>query len=72
VHSLVVAPTGAGKGVGIVIPSLLTYPGSTVVLDVKGGNYEKTAGRRQQLGDRVFKFAPYAKDRHRHRYNAAA
>lgn len=63
------APTGAGEGVGIVIPTLLTYPGSTVVLDVKGENYEKTAGRRQQLGDRVFKFAPYAKDRCSHRYN---
>ena len=35
VHSLVAAPTGAGKGVGIVIPTLLTYVGSTVVLDVK-------------------------------------
>ena len=69
VHSLVAAPTGAGKGVGIVIPTLLTYPGSTVVLDVKGENYEKTARRRQELGDRVFKFAPYAKDRRSHRYN---
>ena len=69
VHSLVAAPTGAGKGVGIVIPTLLTYPGSTVVLDVKGENYEKTAGRREALGDRVFKFAPYAKDRRSHRYN---
>jgi type IV secretion system protein VirD4 len=69
VHSLVAAPTGAGKGVGIVIPTLLTYPGSTVVLDVKGENYEKTARRRQSLGDRVFKFAPYAKDRRSHRYN---
>ena len=69
VHSLVAAPTGAGKGVGVVIPTLLTYPGSTVVLDVKGENYEKTARRRQELGDRVFKFAPYAKDRRSHRYN---
>ena len=69
VHSLVAAPTGAGKGVGIVIPTLLTYPGSTVVLDVKGENYEKTARRRHELGDRVFKFAPYDKDRESHRYN---
>ena len=69
IHSLVVAPTGAGKGVGVVIPTLLTYTGSTVVLDVKGENYEKTARRRQQLGDNVFRFAPYAKDRRSHRYN---
>ena len=51
------------------IPTLLTYTGSTVVLDVKGENYEKTARRRQQLGDNVFRFAPYAKDRRSHRYN---
>ena len=57
-HSLVAAPTGAGEGVGVVIPTLLTYPGSTVVLDVKGENYEKTAARRHELGDQVFKFAP--------------
>ncbi len=69
VHSLVAAPTGAGKGVGIVIPTLLTYVGSTVVLDVKGENYEKTARRRSQLGDRVFRFSPYARDRRSHRYN---
>jgi type IV secretion system protein VirD4 len=69
VHSLVAAPTGAGKGVGIVIPTLLTYSGSTVVLDVKGENHARTARRRRQLGDRVFKFAPYAKDRRSHRYN---
>ena len=69
IHSLVVAPTGAGKGIGIVIPTLLTYVGSLVVLDVKGENFAKTAWRRLKLGDRVFKFAPYAKDRRSHRYN---
>lgn len=69
VHSLVAAPTGAGKGVGIVIPTLLTYRGSTVVLDVKGENYEMTARRRHQMGDRVYKFAPNAPDGGSHRYN---
>ena len=69
VHSLVAAPTGAGKGVGIVIPTLLTYPGSLVVLDVKGENYCETARRRHLMGNRVFKFAPYARDRRGHRYN---
>ncbi|PZQ46294.1 MAG: type IV secretion system protein VirD4 [Rhodovulum sulfidophilum] len=69
VHSLVAAPTGSGKGVGVVIPTLLTYKGSTVVLDVKGENYEETARARHALGDRVFKFAPYAPDRRSHRYN---
>ncbi len=69
IHSLIAAPTGAGKGVGVVIPTLLTYLGACVVLDVKGENYLKTARRRRQLGDRVFKFAPYSKDRRSHRYN---
>ncbi|TPE47894.1 type IV secretory system conjugative DNA transfer family protein [Amaricoccus solimangrovi] len=69
VHSLIAAPTGAGKGVGVVIPTLLTYLGSIVGLDIKGENYAKTARRRRQLGDRVFRFAPYAKDRRSHRYN---
>lgn len=39
VHALVVAPAGAGKGVGVVIPTMLTYPGATVLLDVKGENH---------------------------------
>lgn len=35
-HSLVVAPTRAGKGVGVVIPTLLTFKGTVIALDVKG------------------------------------
>lgn len=35
-HVLTVAPNGSGKGIGAVIPALLDYPGSTIVLDVKG------------------------------------
>ncbi len=69
VHSLIAAPTGAGKGVGVVIPTLLTYPGSVVVLDVKGENYAETARRRHRMKDRVFKFSPSAEDGKSHRYN---
>lgn len=68
-HSLIAAPTGSGKGVGIVIPTLLTYVGSTIVLDVKGENFEKTARQRRQMGDRIFKFAPYDEEGRTHRYN---
>jgi type IV secretion system protein VirD4 len=46
----VFAPPGAGKGVGIVIPTLLDYPGSVVVSDIKGENYAVTAGYRARLG----------------------
>jgi type IV secretion system protein VirD4 len=38
-HILTCAPTGAGKGIGAVIPNLLTYPGSAFVLDLKGENF---------------------------------
>lgn len=46
----VFAPPGAGKGIGIVIPTLLDYPGSVVVSDVKGENYAITARYRRKLG----------------------
>ena len=68
-HSLIAAPTGSGKGVGVVIPTLLTYPGSVICLDVKGENFAKTARRRASIGDKVYKFAPYDAEGRTHRYN---
>ena len=46
-----------GKGVGLVIPSLLTWPGSAIVHDIKGENWQLTAGFRAQHG-RVLLFDP--------------
>jgi len=71
-HALIVAPTGRGKGVGFVIPNLLTYKGSAVVLDVKGENFRETSRFRASMGDRVFRFAPTDWDRPTHRYNPLA
>ena len=68
-HCLVNGPSGAGKGVGIVIPTLLTYWGSVIVLDPKGENFAKTARRRRAMGDEVYRFDPYAVDGRTHRYN---
>ncbi len=68
-NTLLVAPPGGGKGVGVVIPTLLTWPGSAVVLDVKGENLAATAGQRQRMGDTVFVFAPYDPDGKTHRFN---
>ena len=69
-HALIVAPTGRGKTTGFVIPNLLTYQGSSVVLDVKGENFEATARHRAAQGDKVFRFAPTDwKDGRSHRYN---
>ncbi|MEO1695588.1 MAG: type IV secretory system conjugative DNA transfer family protein, partial [Pseudomonadota bacterium] len=44
------APSGAGKGVGLAIPNLLTYPGSVIVTDVKGENAAITARQRSSFG----------------------
>ncbi|CUX79960.1 type IV secretion system protein VirD4 [Roseibaca calidilacus] len=68
-HCLVVAPTGRGKGTGFVIPNLLCFVGSAVVLDVKGENFDKTSRKRRARGDKVWRFAPVDWDRPTHRYN---
>lgn len=52
------APTRSGKGVGIVIPNCLHYRDSMVVLDIKGENYEITAGFRAKCGQKIYRFAP--------------
>ena len=56
-HILCFAPTRSGKGVGLVIPSLLTWPGSAIVHDIKGENWYLTAGFRAKHG-RVLLFDP--------------
>lgn len=68
-HVLLEAPTRSGKGVGIVIPNLLTWAGSVVVLDIKRENWNATAGFRQAHGQKVFLFNPMARDRATARYN---
>lgn len=56
-HVLCFAPTRSGKGVGLVVPSLLTWPGSAIVHDIKGENWQLTAGFRATHG-RVLLFDP--------------
>jgi len=68
-HCLVVAPTRAGKGVGYAIPNLLLFPGSMVVLDVKGELFEATSRHRQAQGDEIFYFSPFDFEHPSHRYN---
>jgi type IV secretion system protein VirD4 len=68
-HVIVEAPTRSGKGVGIVIPNLLTWRGSVVVLDVKRENYEATAGFRARYGQEVFLFNPTDREGRSARYN---
>ena len=56
-HVLCFAPTRSGKGVGLVVPTLLTWPGSCIVHDIKGENWGLTAGWRARFG-RVLLFDP--------------
>ncbi|KRA52014.1 MULTISPECIES: conjugal transfer protein TraG [Pseudomonadota] len=56
-HVLCFAPTRSGKGVGLVVPTLLTWPGSVIVHDIKGENWGLTAGFRSKHG-RVLLFDP--------------
>ncbi|MHB2266754.1 conjugal transfer protein TraG [Aliihoeflea sp. PC F10.4] len=56
-HVLCFAPTRSGKGVGLVVPTLLTWPASAIVHDIKGENWTLTAGFRAKHG-RVLLFDP--------------
>jgi type IV secretion system protein VirD4 len=58
-HVLVFAPTGRGKGVSLAIPSLITYDGPAVVVDVKGEAYQVTADRRRAMGQQVYVIDPF-------------
>jgi type IV secretion system protein VirD4 len=68
-HSLVVAPTRAGKGVGVVIPTLLTFRGSVLALDVKGELFELTSRARRTQGQKIYKLAPFDPAGRSHAYN---
>ena len=59
---------GSGKSQAHVIPNLLRYPGSAIVLDVKGELWDATAGSRQRFGP-VYRFAPTDPTGLTHRYN---
>jgi len=57
-HVLAFAPTRSGKGVSLVIPTLLAWEESAVIYDIKGENWAKTAGFRASQGHLCFKFSP--------------
>ncbi len=69
-HILLFAPTGAGKGVGFVIPNLLFWENSIVCHDIKLENHELTSGyRRRKMGQQVFLWNPADPDGISHCYN---
>ena len=57
-HIMVFAPTRSGKGVGLILPTLLAWEGSSIVLDIKGENWALTAGWRKSQGQTVLRFDP--------------
>lgn len=48
-HVMAFAPTRSGKGVGLVVPTLLGWTGSAVIHDIKGENWNLTAGWRSRF-----------------------
>jgi type IV secretion system protein VirD4 len=72
-HIMAFAPTRSGKGVGLVLPTLLSWPHSAVIYDIKGENWALTSGwRKQEAGSHVVKFEPAALDGSSARFNPLA
>jgi type IV secretion system protein VirD4 len=60
-HVLCYAPTRSGKGVGLIVPTLLSWKQSAFVTDLKGELYELTAGwRKEYAKNKVLRFEPAA------------
>lgn len=57
-HAIMIAPPRSGKGVGVVIPTALTWNESMICMDLKGELWQLTAGARKAKGQTVLKFAP--------------
>ena len=58
-HLVTIAPNRSGKGATSIIPTLLEYPGSALVIDPKGQNAAVTARRRQEMGQNVLILNPF-------------
>ncbi len=48
-HVMAFAPTRSGKGIGLVVPTLLSWTQSVVIHDIKGENWQLTAGWRSRF-----------------------
>ena len=68
-HILLFAPTGSGKGVGIVIPNCLFWEESLIVHDTKLENFGFTSGWRAKMGQKCFVWSPADPDGITHCYN---
>jgi type IV secretion system protein VirD4 len=68
-HALLFAPTGSGKGVGFVIPNLLSWEDSCFVHDIKLENFTLTSGWRRKQGQKVYLWNPADPNGLTHCYN---
>ena len=68
-HVLMSAPTRSGKGVGVVVPNLLSWQDSIVVLDIKQENWNISAGFRKAHGQQCFLLNLAPRDYQSHRWN---
>lgn len=60
IHLATYGPAGAGKGVGVLVPNLLSYRGNCVVTDPKGELFKLTAKhRRKKFGHRIIRLDPF-------------
>lgn len=58
-HAVLVAPTRSGKGTDVLVPALLEWEGSAVVIDIKGQLCSLTAPERARMGQRVIILNPF-------------
>lgn len=58
-HLITIAPTGSGKGRSVIIPNLLNYQGSCIVIDPKGENYAVTSRYRKSIGQEIIRIDPF-------------
>lgn len=64
-HVCLIAESGTGKGVSLIIPNLFLWSGSVIVSDMKGENHRLTSGYRQSRGQACYSFDPFSNTTHR-------
>jgi len=64
-HAFVIGPPSAGKGSGLIIPALHTWPYSAIVLDIRGETFEATVNHRSHFSN-IYKLAPLSLQSHRY------
>jgi type IV secretion system protein VirD4 len=57
-HALIFAPSRSGKGVSQVMPNVLLFPDSMLIIDFKDEIFKDTSGFRAKHGQDVYRYAP--------------